>query len=59
MGHFSSKTSKERPLQSMAMSDEVVLVLAKAIPIDILADEMRKIYFRRLEYPGQVAAIKA
>ena len=34
------------------VSDEAVLVLAKAIPIDILADEMRRIYFRRLEYPG-------
>ena len=41
------------------VSDEAVLVLAKAIPIDILADEMRTIYFHRLEYPGQLAAIKA
>ena len=41
------------------VSDEAVLVLAKTIPIDILADEMRRIYFRRLEYPEQIAAIKA
>ena len=39
--------------------DEAVLVLAKTIPIDILADEMRRTYFRRLDYPGQIAAIKA
>ena len=41
------------------MSDEVVLVLAKTIPIDILADEMRRIYPRCLEYPEQIAALKA
>ena len=45
------------------VSDEAVLVLAKVlakeIPINILADEMRRIYFRHLEYPGQIAAIKA
>ena len=40
-------------------SDEALLVLVKTIPIDILADEMRKIYFRHLEYPAQIAAIKA
>ena len=34
------------------VSDEAVLVLAKTIPIDILADEMRGLYFRPLEYPG-------
>ena len=31
------------------ISDEAVLVLAETIPIDILADEMRRIYLRRLE----------
>ena len=41
------------------MSDEAVLALEKTIPIGILADEMRRIYLRRLEYPGQIAAIKA
>ena len=41
------------------VSDEAVLVLAKTIPIDILADEMRRIYLRRLEHPGRIAAIKA
>ena len=35
--------------------DEAVLVLAKAI----LADEMRRIYLRRIEFPKQIAAIKA
>ena len=30
------------------VSDEAVLIL----PIEILADEMRRIYFHRLEYPG-------
>ena len=40
------------------VSDKAVLVLAKTIPIDILADEIRRIYFRCLEYPGQLAAIK-
>ena len=35
-----------------------VQVLTKTIPIEILADEMRRIYFRRLEYPKQIAAIK-
>ena len=40
------------------MSHEAVLVFAKTIPIDILADEMKRIYFCHLEYPGQVAAIK-
>ena len=40
------------------VSDEAVLVLAKTIPIDILTDEMRRIYLRRLEYPGQISAIK-
>ena len=29
--------------------DDAVLVLAKTIPIDILADEMRRIYLRCLE----------
>ena len=37
------------------VSDEVVLVLAKTIAINILADEIRRIYFRRLEYPEQRA----
>ena len=39
------------------VSDETVLVLT--IPIDILADDMRWIYFLCLEYPEQIAAIKA
>ena len=38
--------------------DEAVLVLAKIIPRDILADEIRRIYIRRLEYPGQITTIK-
>ena len=33
-------------------------MLAKTIPIDILADEIGRIYLRRLEYPGEIA-IKA
>ena len=37
--------------------DKAVLVLANIIPIDILADEMRRIYLRRLEYPGQITTI--
>ena len=41
-----------------AVSDEIVLALAKTIPIDILVDELRQVYFRRLEYPGQIADIK-
>ena len=41
------------------MSDEAVLVLAKTIPIDILAYEMRRIYFRRLKCPEQLETIKA
>ena len=41
------------------VSDEAVLVLVKTIPIDILADEMRRIYLRRLKYMGQIAIIKA
>ena len=40
------------------VSDEVVLVLAKTIPIDILANEMKRIFFSRLDNPGQIAAIK-
>ena len=38
------------------VSDEAVVVSAKAIPI--LTDEMRRIYFSRLEHPEQIAAIK-
>ena len=41
------------------VSDEAVLVLAKTIPIDILAAEMRRIHLRRFEYPGQIPIIKA
>ena len=41
------------------MSDEAVLVLGKAILLDILADKKSRIYFRRLECPEQIAAIKA
>ena len=41
-----------------AVSDKATLVLAKTIPIDVLADEMRTIYLRRLEYPGQITTIK-
>ena len=41
------------------VSDEAVLILAKTITIDILANEMRRIYFHRLEYPEQIAALKA
>ena len=41
------------------VSDDVVLILAKTIPIDILADAMRRIYLRRLEYSGQIITIKA
>ena len=41
------------------VSDEAVLVLAKTIPIDILADEMKRLYFRRPECLGQTAAKKA
>ena len=41
------------------VSDEAVLVLAKTIPIDILAGEMKRICHRRLEYPGQITTIKA
>ena len=40
------------------MYDEAVLVLAKTIAIDILVDETRRIYLRRLEYPGQIAILK-
>ena len=38
--------------------DESVLVLAKTISIDILTDVIRKIYLRRLEYPGQIKTLK-
>ena len=41
------------------VSDKAVLVFATTIPIDILADEMRRIYFGRLEHPRQTVAIKA
>ena len=41
------------------MCDEAVLVLAKAISIDILADEMNWIYFCHFECPEQTATIKA
>ena len=41
------------------VSDEAVLVLAETIPIDILANEMGRIYFRRLECSKQIASIKA
>ena len=34
--------------------DEAVLVLAKIVPIDILVDEISRIYLRRLAYPGQI-----
>ena len=37
------------------VSYDVVLVLAKTVPIDVLADEMRTIYF--LECPEQIATI--
>ena len=40
------------------VSDDAVLVLAKTMPIDILADEMRWIYFRRLECPERMATIR-
>ena len=40
------------------VSDEAVLVLAKAMPIDILADEMRRIYIRRLECPERMGTIR-
>lgn len=40
------------------ISDEAALVLAGTLPIDILADEMRRTYFRRLENPDQSAIIK-
>ena len=33
------------------LQDEAVLVLAKTILIDMLADEMRRIYFRRIGDP--------
>ena len=41
------------------MSDEAALVLAKAIPIDILADEMRRIYFHHPEYPVTIGSYKS
>ena len=41
------------------VSDEAVRVLAKTVPVDILADQMRLIHFRRFECPGQTATIKA
>ena len=41
------------------VSDEAVVALAKAIPIDILADEMRRIYFHRLECPGTIGSYKS
>ena len=33
----------------MTASDEALLVLPKTIPIDILAEELKQIYFRHLE----------
>ena len=41
------------------VSDEAVLVLARTIPIHIMADEKRRIYFGRLECPEQIATKKA
>ena len=41
------------------MYDKAVLVLTKIIPIDILANEMRRTYIRRFKQPEQIAAIKA
>ena len=41
------------------VSDEALLVLVQTIPVDILADKMRGVFFRCLEYPRQTAAIKA
>ena len=38
--------------------DEAVLVLAKTIPVDILADEVKRIHFCCLDYPERIAAIK-
>ena len=40
------------------VSNEAVLVLAKTIPVGISANEMRRIYFHRLECPGQKSAMK-
>ena len=37
----------------------MILVFTKTIPIDILADEMRRIYLLRFENPGQITTIKA
>ena len=39
-------------------SDEAVLVLAKTMAIDILAYEMRRIYFRCLECRERIATIR-
>ena len=42
----------------MTVSDEAILVLPREF-IDTLMDKMRGLYLRRLEYPGQIATIKA
>ena len=59
---FSMETTR-RKLSSISgcrmMFDEAVLVLAKRIPLDILADKKWRIYFRRLECAEQIPAIKA